>query len=78
MSASWQVRRMSPVEYGRAIARLGLNKAQAGRFLGVSTRTSHRYFDGDASIPVATVLLLRSMVHHGDGPIVPAWKRGDN
>ena len=75
---SWQVRRMTPKEYERAIGLLGLNKAQAGRFLGVSTRTSHRYFDGDAEIPVAQSLLLRSMIHHKEGPIVPPWQRGDS
>jgi hypothetical protein len=69
---------MTPKEYERAIGLLGLNKAQAGRFLGVSTRTSHRYFDGDTDVPAAHSLLLRAMIHHKEPPIVPPWQRGDN
>lgn len=82
---NWQIRTMSPAQYKRAIEQLGLNKAQAGRFLGVSTRTSHRYFDGDTVIPPAHAMLLRVMVELGDAPIVPRqapivppWQRGDN
>ena len=76
---SWQQKRsMTPAEYEWAIDKLRLNKAQAGRFLGVSERTSHRYFDGDAEIPEASVMLLRSMIAHGEVPVVPPapkWRR---
>jgi hypothetical protein len=52
---------------------LGLNLASAGRYLGRSARTSHRYSRGDAEIPAAEVLLLRSLLAHGDAPVVPKW-----
>lgn len=75
---NWQIRTMTPAQYKRAIEQLGLNKAQAGRFLGVSTRTSHRYFDGDTVIPPAHALLLWGMIAFKQDPVVPAWQRGDN
>jgi hypothetical protein len=64
---------MTPRQYALAIAALGLNKGQAGRFLGVSTRTAHRYYDGVTPVPVAHALLLRAMIAHGDIPQVPKW-----
>ena len=74
MSWSWQNRIMSPVDYRRAIHALQLNKAQAGRFLGISVCTAHRYWDGDAKVPAAHALLLRSMIHHNDLPLVPPYE----
>jgi hypothetical protein len=52
-----------------------MSQLAAGRFLGVSGRTSRRYFTGDARIPPAHALLLRSMLHHRERPVVPAWHR---
>jgi hypothetical protein len=73
---SWQLeRRMSSGQYAAAICRLGLNKAQAGRFLGVSVRTSHRYYDGDSEVPEAHALLLRSLIFHNEWPLVPRWSK---
>jgi hypothetical protein len=57
---------------------LGLNKAAAGRFIGVSERTTRRMFRGQAEIPVSVGLLLRLMLKHGEQPIVPAWSREQN
>ena len=71
---SWQIRTMSPVEYRRAIHTLHLNKAQAGRYLGLSVRTAHRYWDGDARVPAPVALLLRSLIHHNDLPLVPPYE----
>ena len=68
-------RAMSPREFGRTIGALGLSKAAAGRFLGVSERTIHRYADGDAEVPVSTVLLLRDMLERGIAPKVPKRKQ---
>jgi len=68
-------RAMSPREFERTIDALGLSKAAAGRFLGVSERTLHRYADGDAEIPVSTVLLLRWMLEAGVIPKVPRRPR---
>jgi hypothetical protein len=77
--SDWQKERlMTPRQYKMIIKELGLNKASAGRYVGVSGRTSHRYVSGDAEIPIATALLLRSLVAHGETPVVPKWKRGDN
>jgi len=73
----WQHdRSMSPKAYERAITRLGLNQASAGRYLGVSARTSRRYVSGDAAIPAVTVLFLRSCIAHKVTPAVPKLRRG--
>jgi hypothetical protein len=72
---NWQTERsMTPEQYAWAIRRLGMNKAQAGRYLGISARTAYRYWDGDARIPAAHVLLLRGLIHHNETPAVPDWK----
>ena len=62
---------MSPREFERLLEALGLSKAGAGRWLGISERTVHRYADGDAEVPVSTVFLLRLMVEQGRLPKVP-------
>ena len=72
---SWQRREMTPREYMHTIELLGLSQLAAGRFLGVSGRTSRRYATGDAMVPAAHALLLRAMLHHRDRPVVPAWHR---
>jgi hypothetical protein len=66
---------MSPSEFERTLAALGLSKAGAGRWLGISERTVHRYVDGDAEVPVSTVFLLRLMVEQGRLPKVPPRPR---
>lgn len=68
---NWQVRRMSAAEYRRAINQLGMNTAQAGRFLGLSTASAYRYEGGDAKVPVPVSLLLRLMIETGVMPAVP-------
>ena len=71
---SWQIRTMPPLEYRRAIHTLRLNKAQAGRYLGISERTAHRYWDGDAKVPAAHALLLRALIHYNEPPEVPPYE----
>jgi len=72
----WQRERMlSPKGYLRAIAGLGMNVAQAGRWLGVSKRTGYRYATGETAIPTAVVLLLGSAKRHAIRPLVPAPPR---
>ena len=66
---------MSPREFERTIQALGMSKAAAGRFLGISERTLHRYADGDAEVPVSTVFLLRWMLAAGVTPKVPKRPR---
>jgi len=76
MNNDWQNQRsMTPGEYKRTIAQLGLNTAQAGRWLGLGVRTAYRYRDGESEIPEAHVLLLRAALHYGIKPTVPRWKR---
>ena len=73
----WQLERsMSPRAYRRAITALGLNQASAGRYLGVSARTSRRYCTGDAEVPVSSALLLRACIAYKVTPVVPIWKKG--
>jgi hypothetical protein len=73
-----QERTMSPRAYERAIAALGLSQAAAGRWLGVSERTSRRYVAGEATVPPAQVLLLRTFVDLQLTPRVPPWRREAN
>lgn len=73
---TWQTERiMTPLQYRRIIKLLSLTQAGAARFLGVSERTSRRYIEGTAVIPVSVALLLRSMIAHDETPIVPKWER---
>ena len=68
-------RSMSPAAYKNAIKMLHMTQAGAGRFLGVSARTSRRYVSGDALIRAADAMLLRGMIHRGETPVVPKWSR---
>jgi hypothetical protein len=70
----WQANRtMTPDEYLVTLHKLGLSAAAAGRYLGVSARTSRRYANGEADVPEAVVLLLRALLAYRVRPIVPAW-----
>lgn len=73
---SWQNERsMTARQYKAVIAELGMSQAAAGRYLGVSERTTHRYASGDAKLRASEALLLRALLHHNEKPEVPAWKR---
>jgi hypothetical protein len=74
---NWQLqRRMRPDEYLAAIEYLGMNQADAGRFLGVTPRTSARYAKGDTEVPEMAALLLGLMIHAGFEPVVPkSWRK---
>jgi len=72
--SDWQAERsMTPVQYRAILAELRLNVAQAGRYLGISERTSHRYIRGETEIPVPVILLLRGLKALQIKPLVPAW-----
>jgi len=74
---SWQLERtMTPRQFELIIKRLGMSQAASGRFLGHSERQMRRYVTGEAAVPPAEAMLLRSMLAHGDKPLVPAWTRG--
>ena len=67
--ADWRkVAAISPAEYERLLAALGLNQSSGARFLGISDRTSRRYVAGEAEVPAAAVKLLRLMLHLRLGP----------
>jgi hypothetical protein len=69
---SWQQQReMTPEQFVRALAKLKMGQASAARFIGVSARQVGRYIAAQRRVPVSTVLLLNSMVAHGDVPVVP-------
>ena len=71
---SWQSQReMTSRQYKATIKMLGMSQAASGRYLGVSERTAHRYVSGHAEIPASSALLLRSLIHHGEEPVVPKW-----
>ena len=72
------MRSMTPEAFRHAIKMLGMSQLAAGRFIGVSGRTARRYGNGQAVIPPAAVLLLRSLLHHGDTPVVPRWMPDQN
>ena len=73
---SWQWdRSMSPALYLRTTRSLGLNRAGAARYFGVSVRTERRFANGEADIPPAIVLLLRALIHYGGRPVVPLAPR---
>ena len=75
---TWQnddVRTMTSAQYKRVVKSLGMSQAGAGRFLGASERTATRYVSGAAKIPTPVVMLLRSMVYHGEVPRVPPVPR---
>jgi transcriptional regulator with XRE-family HTH domain len=71
----WQERTLTPLQYRRVLAELGLTYSAAARFLGVSYRTSTRYAHGMAEVPPAHALLLRAMIEFGQTPVVPYWSK---
>ena len=77
----WQAplqRHMTPRQFVTVTKELGLNKAAAGRYIGVSARTARRMIKGTSDIPISVALLLRLMVKHKEKPLVPAWSREQN
>lgn len=76
MAEDWQTMRMaSPLEFQLLVSALGMSQAGAARYLGVSARTVSRYLAGEAKIPAASVLLLRSLAQGNLRPVVPRRER---
>lgn len=76
---SWQYERtMTAEQYNLALQVLGLSQLAAGRWLGVSPRTSRRYATGEALIPPAHALLLRGAIRHKWKLVVPPWRKGES
>ena len=66
MRYDWtQQREMAPAEFRLILRTLKLSRAACARFLGVSERTARRYAKGQATIPAASVLLLRAILASG-------------
>jgi DNA-binding transcriptional regulator YiaG len=75
-NGNWQDKRtLTARQFKRLVKQLGMNEAQAGRYIGTSLRTVRRMGKGQAVIPASAVLLLRSLVAHGEQPVVPKWER---
>lgn len=73
---SWQKERsMTAFQFRRIVRELGMSQAGAGRYIGVSLRTLRRIVKGQAEVPTAAALLLRSLVAHKEKPLVPKWER---
>lgn len=53
---------MTPTQYKAAISRLGLSQQRAGKWLGISPRTSQGYALGEARIPEPLAKLLRLVI----------------
>jgi len=68
-------REMSAGEFLLAIAQLGMSQIAAGRFLGFSERKARRYANGEKAVSAAEAMLLRSMIHRGEAPLVPKRTR---
>ena len=76
---NWQHdRTMTPEQYAWALDQLNLTRPAAGRYLGISARTSYRYGTGESLIPAAHVLLLRALIAGKWKPVVPRWHKGQN
>ena len=75
----WQYERtMSSDQYRVALEVLGLSQLAAGRWLGISPRTSRRYIKGKATIQPAHALLLRAAVHHKWKLVIPKRRPKDS
>lgn len=69
---NWQKKReMSGEQFKAAIRQLGMTQAGAARYFGCGERTIHRYCSGEIEVQASDVLLLRSLIHHNEVPLVP-------
>jgi hypothetical protein len=53
---------MTPDQYRKAIAKLGMNQQQAGRWLGIAPRTTQCYALGETRVPEPVAKLLRLVI----------------
>lgn len=74
-NGDWQLKRtMSATQFKRIVKELGMSKAAAGRYIGVSLRRLRRITKGQSEVPESAALLLHSLVAHGEKPTVPKWR----
>ena len=69
---------MTPEQYEKAIANLGLSQVGAARFLDIGERTSRRFVAHESVIPRQTEMLLNIMVKHGITPELALMKFTQN
>lgn len=70
---TWQTQRtMTGTEFQATISRLGMQQHHAAKWLGITDRQARRYVLEHTPVPTAVVLLLRSMAHHREQPLVPS------
>jgi DNA-binding transcriptional regulator YiaG len=75
-NGNWQNERtMTATQFKRIVKDLGMSRAAAGRYIGVSLRRLRRITKGQSEVPESAALLLRSLVAHGEKPLVPKWKQ---
>lgn len=76
-NGDWQLHRTMSAREFKSICKneLKISRAAAGRYVGTSVRTIRRVTRGQAQLPASAVLLLRSLVAHGEQPVVPKWER---
>lgn len=53
---------MTPAQYAKALAALGLSQRSGAKFLGIDERTSRKWIAGEARIPISVGKLLRLMI----------------
>jgi DNA-binding transcriptional regulator YiaG len=74
--SDWQSQRaMTATQFKRIVKELGMSRAAAGRYIGVSLRRLRRITKGQSDVPESAALLLRSLVAHGETPVVPKWEQ---
>jgi hypothetical protein len=59
---------MTPDEYRKIYAALGLTQVSMGRFLGFDARTSRRWAAGNLQVPQHVEMLLRIMIKYKISP----------
>jgi hypothetical protein len=64
--------RMDSSEYRAALKAMNLSQVRAGRWLGISGRTSQAYALGERPIPHVVALCIRT--HIKQGWVAPQWE----
>ena len=69
---NWQHQRsLTPDDFATALDQLGLSQAAAARYFGLSSRQISRMVHGQSEVPTPLTLLIFSLIHHNETPIVP-------
>lgn len=63
---------MTPNQFRKAIAELGLSQGEAARLFDVSIRTTHGWARGDAPVPRPVAMVLRALQERSHRELVAA------